>query len=108
MENDLMYAFAPILNASKSKDYKNRVREKHTILMNFLISNNLLKLNPLDADGFIKEDVILYANDFNDGAEKLFGKPVMKWLQYIDKGGSIDNLKILQKGLDDIRATSTK
>jgi hypothetical protein len=107
-KNYVYFKFEPIINASKSKEYKAPVTKNCTALMNFLISNDLLNINPLNEDGIIKEDLVLTTKEFKNSGELLFGKPVMKWLQYLDKGGSIDNLKILQKGLDDIRATSTK
>lgn len=103
MHSEIAFAFEPILNASKNKDYRESVTKNCTALMAFLVRNNLLKVNPLDEHGSIKADLVLCDSDFNEGAEKLFGKSVSSWFKYLDKGGRIDDVSILEKGLRTIR-----
>jgi hypothetical protein len=62
-----------------------------------------LNVQPLNSEGQIKEDLILRTSDFKNNGHLLFGKPVMKWFQYIDKGGNVNNLSILEKGLEKIK-----
>jgi hypothetical protein len=102
MKSEIAFAFSPILNASKSKEYKTSVTKNCKTLMSFLVNRNLLKVNPFDENGEIKNDLVLYDEDFNEGAEQLFGKPVSSWFKYLDKGGNINNVSILEKGLNAI------
>lgn len=103
MNSEITFAFEPIFNASKNKEYKAAVTKNCTALMSFLVRHNLLKINPFNESGSIKIDLILYDENFNDGAEKLFGKPVSNWFKYLDKGGNIDDVSILEKGLSAIK-----
>ena len=102
MNNDLLFDFPAILNASKNKDYRASVKKKCTALMQFFSKRELLKINPFDDDGQIKDDIKLYEEDFYSNTGDLFGKPVSNWFKYLDRGGNIEDTTILEKGLRSI------
>jgi len=97
------------LNRSKSKSYKEQVLRRHSIVMRFFVDNNLINPNPFDENGLIKPDLILYERDLSERGLKMLSiyhsklPSVLKWFNYIDKGGKEDNVSHLQKGLEKIK-----
>lgn len=88
-------------NRSKSKAYRQQVLDTHTALFTFFKDNSLLNVNPFDDEGIIKTDQIFFENDFTETGLLMISMyhspkpPVMKWLTYIEKGGKLENKKIL-------------
>jgi hypothetical protein len=107
MSNELLFDFAPILNASKNKDYRISVTRKCTALMHFFHDRQLMKVNPFTSEGQIKDDLKLYEKDFKENVGELFGKPVSNWFKYLDRGGDVNNTTILEKGLASINLEET-
>ena len=60
----------------------------------------MLKNYPLNENGIIKEDLIIYEDDLTEAGQYLFTSgAIYKWLGYTDKGGKTDNFKRLDKAL---------
>ena len=66
------YRFAPILNANKSRSYKESVTKYCTSLVTFLYEKSVLKIYPLNEDGVIKEDLVIYKDDLTEAGQYLF------------------------------------
>lgn len=101
MENPKWFEFLPFLNASKSRTYRESVTKQCTSLMKFFIENSLVKIYPLDENGIIKSDLVIFKNDFTEEGQYLFKSgAVFKWLGYTDNGGRLDYYKHLEKALE--------
>lgn len=100
MENPIWFEFYSILNASKNRTYRERVTMRFTSLMNFFVKNSLLKINPFDENGIIREDLEIHKNEFTEeGLYLITSEAVLKWLDYTDNGGKLENYKHLEKAL---------
>lgn len=99
-----LYNIPVLLSANKSDAYRDQIIRVSTVLLGFLKEHDLLvKAEPFGADGKVKEDfVLIMSNVTGDGLE-LFKKVVPGWSAYIDKGGEIENISRLEKGLQKIR-----
>lgn len=104
MENPIWFEFYSILNASKNKTYRERVTRQCTSLMNFFVKNSLLKVDPFDENGIIREDLEIYKNELTEMGQYLFTSgAVYKWLAYTDGGKKIENYKQLEKALTEYK-----
>jgi len=57
-------------------------------------------IEPFEDDGSLKEDLVLYNSDLTDVGNFLFKEYYPKWSSYIDRGGDVNNTKILSDGLN--------
>ncbi|WP_234012221.1 hypothetical protein [Cronobacter dublinensis] len=57
-------------------------------------------IEPFEDDGSLKEDLVLYSSDLTDVGNLLFKEYYPKWSSYIDRGGDVNNTKILSDGLN--------
>jgi len=93
-----------LLSANKSDAYREQIIRLSTALLAFLKSHDLLTgVEPFDEGGAIKEDFVLRMSNVTDDGLELFKKVVPGWSAYIDKGGDIENVSRLEKGLQKIR-----
>jgi hypothetical protein len=60
----------------------------------------VVMVEPFKDDGSLKEDLILYSSDLTDVGNLLFKEYYPKWSSYIDRGGDVNNTKILNDGLN--------
>jgi len=102
MENPSWYEFSPIIAASKNKGYRESVTKTNTSLMKFFVKNSLIKIDPFNESGIIRDDLEIFKNDLTKEGQYLFtSNAVYKWLNYIDRGGKIDNYSHLEKALNE-------
>ncbi|MGG2074021.1 hypothetical protein AB1J28_11770 [Lysinibacillus irui] len=101
----LRFNYSTLLKRSKSRSYQLQVMELTKVLMTFLIDNSLINLEPFNENGSIKEDLIIRKSNLSDVGNQLFNIYYPKWSNYIDRGGSIENIKILENGLRALQKT---
>jgi hypothetical protein len=93
-----------LLSANKSDAYRDQIMRVSAALLGFLKKHDLLiGVEPFGADGAVKEDFVLRMSNVTDDGLELFKKIVPGWSAYIDKGGEIENISRLEKGLQKIR-----
>lgn len=101
----LRFNYSTLLKRSKSKSYQLQVMELTKVLMTFLKDNNLINMDPFKEDGSIKEDLVIRKSNLSDIGNELFKIYYPKWSNYIDRGGNIENVKILENGLRALQKT---
>lgn len=52
-------------------------------------------MEPFKENGSIKEDLVIHKSNLSDIGNELFKIYYPKWSNYIDRGGNIENVKIL-------------
>lgn len=100
--------YSTLLKRSKSRSYQLQVTALTTVLMTFLKENSLIYLEPFKEDGSLKEDLIIRKSNLSDIGNELFKIYYPKWSNYIDRGGNIENVKILENGLSALKSVKTK
>lgn len=99
-----LYDYQMFLNANKSKAYQERTNLRTKVLVNFLLTNNLLiNLNPYDENNNIKTNLIIYSSNLSQDGFELFKKAIPNWYKAHDKGTPVEKITILEKGLKKIR-----
>ena len=86
----LRFNYSTLLKRSKSLSYREQITTITIVLMNFLKENNLVIIEP-------------YSSDLTEDGNLLFKEYYPKWSRYIDRGGDVNNTKILDDGLDIIK-----
>lgn len=104
----LRFNYSTLLKRSKSRSYQLQVTALTTVLMTFLKENSLIYLEPFKEDGSLKEDLIIRKSNLSDIGNELFKIYYPKWSNYIDRGGNIENVKILENGLSALQSVKTK
>ena len=99
----LRFNYSTLLKRSKSLSYREQITTITIVLMNFLKENNLVIIEPFEEDGSLREDLVLYSSDLTEDGNILFKEYYPKWSRYIDRGGDVNNTKILDDGLDIIK-----
>ncbi|EPC7534233.1 hypothetical protein ACR2Y3_001581 [Salmonella enterica subsp. enterica serovar Cubana] len=99
----IRFSYPDLLKASKNLSYREQVTKISVVLMTFLKQNNLILIEPFDVDGNLKKDIELYNYDLSDFGNALFKEYYPKWSAYIDRGGDVNNIKILNDGLNILR-----
>lgn len=95
-----------LLTRNKSTEWQNMITERSTALLLFLKKNNLLvNVDPFDTTGVLKPDTVIKKSNTTDEGLELFKKAIPSWEKYLDKGGSVDNLSILEKALEKIKSS---
>lgn len=102
--NSLRFNYSALLKRSKNLSYREQITNITTVLMIFLKKNKLVTLEPFKEDGTLKEDLVLYSSDLTDIGNLLFKEYYPKWSEYIDRGGDVNNIKILNDGLNLLKA----
>jgi hypothetical protein len=90
--------------SSKNATWREQVRSRQTRLFGFLRDHRLLLVDPLDENGKARQDFTLMRSHLTDDGFELFKKTVPSWEKARDKDGNLDNVAILEKGLEKIRA----
>ncbi|EPW7978147.1 hypothetical protein ACWPSR_004266 [Cronobacter turicensis] len=96
----LRFNYTTLLKRSKNLSYREQITKITIVLMTFLKENGLIMIEPFKDDGSLKEDLILYSSDLTDVGNLLFKEYYPKWSSYIDRGGDVNNTKILNDGLN--------
>lgn len=102
----LRFNYSTLLKRSKSRSYQLQVMELTKVLMTFLKDNRLINMEPFKEDGSIKEDLVIRKSNLSDIGNELFKIYYPKWSNYIDRGGNIENVKILENGLRALQKTN--
>jgi hypothetical protein len=98
---DFTLCSVPILyTRNKSSEYQERIINKLTVLMGFLKARQLIKSEPFNADGGLDKSFELKKSDATPECVELFKKVIPGWFNYLDKGGDVNNLSRLEKGLE--------
>lgn len=100
----LRFNYSTLLKRSKNLSYREQITKMTVVLMTFLKENQLLAFEPFNDDGSVKEDLVIQSTDLTDEGNVLFKEYFPKWSAYIDRGGEIENTKILNDGLKKITA----
>ena len=105
MQDHLIYmSLADLYQSSKSREWRNQVRDRQAVIFKFLQDNELSKIPLFDATGNVPEDFELrYSHLVEDGV-KLFAKAVPAWQRARDRDGKLSNIYQLENGLKKIRA----
>ncbi len=96
------------LNASKSKDFRSQIFQQYTSIFKFLYDKNLIKINPLNELGEVKEDLIVYKSDLTENGLELFKKAIPSWQRNVDRSGNYENISSLEKALAKLCAEAKK
>ncbi|AVI87436.1 hypothetical protein BTW15_28360 [Pseudomonas syringae pv. tomato] len=101
---DFTLCSVPMLySRNKNKDYQERVINELTVLLAFMKANNLFERDPFNSDGSLNKEFILKKSETTADGVEMFKKVIPGWFSYLDKGGNIDNITRLEKGLEKIR-----
>lgn len=101
---DFTLCSVPMLcSRNKSKEYQERMIKKLAVLLAFMKANSLFEVNPFSSDGTLNKEFVLKKSEATADAVEMFKKVIPGWFSYLDKGGDIDNIARLEKGLEKIR-----
>ncbi len=105
----IVWSIPFFLSKSKNTSYRESVLRRGSIVFKFFWENALIKKNPLDEAGKVREDLIVYVGDLSPEGLKMLSwddcapefklPPVLKWHNYLDRGGKEENISHLVKGL---------
>lgn len=99
-----LYSLPMLLTRNKSKEWREQILARANVLISFLNRSNLLvNIIPFDDDDNLKEDLIIKKSNVTDEGLELFKNVIPGWSQFLDKGGKIENISRLEKGLEKIR-----
>ncbi|AUU15753.1 hypothetical protein [Proteus mirabilis] len=99
----LRFNYSTLLKRNKRLSYREKITKITKVLMIFLKENNLITLEPFKDDGEVKDELVLYSSDLTDLGNLLFKEYYPKWSAYIDRGGDVSNIKILNDGLNKLK-----
>ena len=88
-----------LLSRNKNTSYRESIVRRHTVLMRFLKAHDLIRKEPFNEDGTLKTDLILKMSDVNARCVALYRKAIPGWHTFLDRGGKLDNISRLEKGL---------
>ena len=98
MEKYVMFNLAMYLGRSKNVDWKQLILTRSIILMNFLVSKKMLvEVNPFNAEGGLKQDLVIYNSDLTKEGYEFFLKVRPSWSKYLERGGDVNNIEWLEK-----------
>lgn len=93
-----------LLTRNKSKEWREQILKRANVLVSFLNENDLLiDIIPFDNNNNVREDLVIKKSNVTSDGLKLFKKTIPGWSQFLDKGGKIENISRLEKGLIKIR-----
>ncbi|KIY37961.1 hypothetical protein TZ03_25200 [Pseudomonas sp. 10-1B] len=88
-----------LLSRSKSEAYQRQIVDRYTSIMSFLWSKKLIKLNPFDDEGRLRLDLVIKKSDVTSECLELFKKAIPAWHSFVDKGGRVEDVSRLERGL---------
>jgi len=92
-----------LLSRNKSQEWQDMILGRTSALLLFLKDKNLLvNVEPFDEGGKLKPDTVIKKSNVTTEGLELFKKAIPNWEKYLDKGGAVNNLSILEKGLEKI------
>ncbi len=91
------------LAASKNPDYQNRVRQRFSVLVDFLQANRLTASTLVPPSDINANSFKLMRSDLTDEGFEVIKAAYDKWLRGHDKGKAIDDVSSLRKALEKIR-----
>jgi hypothetical protein len=106
MADHVRYSYPDFLNRSKKTSYRQAVTARGKSLMKFLLENNLVLINPFKDDGEIKDDLVIRLSNLTQEGAEILNEPVAKWWSFVEKGGDVNDISILEKSLSKIRKDS--
>lgn len=103
-ETDFTLCSLPMLySRNKNRTYHERITRSLTALLTFMKANELFAKDPFNEDGSLNKAFELKQSEVTPEGVEMFRKIVPGWFTYLDKGGTVDNLSRLEKGLEKIR-----
>jgi hypothetical protein len=104
----VLHSVPSLLSANKSQAWRSQIVNISTTLMRFLKDNDLLVgVEPFDTDGKLKEDFVLRKSNVTNEGFALYKKAVQGWLKFVGRGGKVENISRLEKGLAELRGNDT-
>ena len=104
IETDFTLCSLPMLySRNKNRTYQERITRSLTALLTFMKATDLFAKDPFNSDGSLNRDFVLKQSEVTAEGVEMFRKVVPGWFNYLDKGGTVDNLTRLEKGLEKIR-----
>jgi len=88
-----------LLSRNKNTSYRESILRRHTVLMRFLKAHDLIHKEPFNEDGTLKTDLVLKMSDVDARCVTLYRKAIPGWHAFLDRGGKLDNISRLEKGL---------
>lgn len=93
-----------LFKSSKNTAWREQVVRKRTAMFKFLRENSLVLVDPLDESGRPRENFVLMRSHLTDEGFEMFKKSIPSWEKARDRDGNIDNVGILENGLQKIRS----
>ncbi len=92
-----------IYQSSKNLTWRKQVLDKRKVIFQFLKDNDLILINPFLENGEINMNLSLMRSHLTDAGDEMFNKAIPNWQKARDKDGNLDNLSILERGLNNIK-----
>lgn len=93
-----LYLSVPDMVASQLRQAdKEQMKAICTALLTFGYEKGLLTENPLDWDGTLCRNVVIYERHLTQRGRLYFNDLTNRWLAYTDRTNKIDNVKMLEK-----------
>ena len=98
MMNEIFH-LPTILGASKKSENKKQVLQKCTAIFLFYKNNELINFDPLDEDGVVKRDLVVFSDDLTEVGLSVWKAAFAKWSKARDKDNNYLNMKIFEAAL---------
>lgn len=93
-----------LLTRNKSKEWREQILKRANVLVSFLNENDLLiDIIPFDNNNNVREDLVIKNQTSQVTDLNYLKKTIPGGAQFLDKGGKIENISRLEKGLIKIR-----
>ena len=94
-----------LYKSSKNTTWRKQKKKKSIVIYKFLKEHKLIIVDPFDENGNLKMDFTLMESHLTNVGSEMFKKTIPSWERARDKDGNLENLAILEKGLEKIRAS---
>jgi hypothetical protein len=91
------------LAASKNLAFKDRVRERFTVFINFLQTNGLTTRVLLKDGDIPNESTTIMKSDLTDEGFEVVRLAYDRWLRGLDRGKPVSDVSVLEKAIRDTR-----
>jgi len=91
-----------LISRDQNTSYRESIVRRHTVLMRFLKAHDLIRKEPFNEEGTLKMDLILKMSDVDARCVALYRKAIPGWQMFLDRGGKLDNISRLEKGLAEL------
>lgn len=99
-----LYNLPMLLTRNKSKEWREQILARASVLISFFNENNLLiSIIPFDDNNVLRDDLVIKRSNVTDEGLELFKSVIPEWSRFLDKGGKLENVNRLEKGLKKIR-----